>query len=198
MQHAVVQLIVVGVILSWPGSSCAMDRAVTTRQATSSAPLTTNAPPPAPAATDTMVERLRSNNDEVVQATLLDALMDDNVPAALLPEFERVLRQHPHADVRVAAIEIVGAADNRAHLLPALGECLKHADEDVRGAAMTVIADTESKRALDILVAQRGSAFADVRDGAQDNLEIITEKEFTSQAQWRAWWTIARPTFTFD
>jgi len=205
MHHAVVPLTIAGLFLTLLGSSCAMDMVVTARQATSSAPLTTNAPtPPAPALApapkpaSSIVERLRSTDNEVVQTALDDALVDNKVPVALLPEFDRILRQHPNVEVRVAAITAVGTVDNRAQLLPALGECLTHANEDVRSAAMDVIADTESKVALDILVAQRGSSFADVRESAQDNLETITEKEFTSQTQWRVWWTIARPTFTFD
>jgi len=199
MQHAVVQLTMAGLLVTLLGSSCAMDMVVTTRQATSSAPLATNTPAPlAPAPTGTIVERLRSTDSEVVLAALDDALVDDKVPAALVPEFERILKQHPRVELRVAAIEALGTADNRATLLPALGACLQHANEDVRSAAMDVIADTESKVAIDILVAQRASTFADVRDSAQDNLETITGKEFTSQAKWRAWWLVARPTFTFD
>ncbi|MCX7004922.1 MAG: HEAT repeat domain-containing protein [bacterium] len=209
MQHAIVPLTIASMLLTLLGSSWALSTVVTTRQATSSAPLTTNAPatPPAPAIVvpapkpaGTITERLRSTNNAVVQAALDDALVDDKVPTALLPEFDRILRQHPAVEVRVAAIEAVGMADanSREPLLLALGTCLQHPNEDVRSAAMDVIADTPSKVAIDLLVAQRGSTFADVRDGAQDNLETITEKEFTKQAQWRAWWTTARPTFTFD
>ena len=206
MQHAIVPLTIASMLLTLLGSSWAMSTVVTQRQARSSAPLTTNAPAaqpapavvPAPKPAGTITERLRSTDNVVVQAALDDALVDDKVPAALLPEFDRILRQHPDADVRVAAIEAVGLADNRAALLPALGACLNQADEDVRNAAMNVVADTESKVAIDLLVAQLGSTFADVRECAQDNLEIITEKEFTSQAQWRAWWTTARATYTFD
>ena len=208
MQHVIVPLTIASMLLTLLGSSWAMDMVVTTRQARSSAPLTTSAPAkqPAPAVVPaakpagTITERLRSTNNEVVQAALEDALVDDKVPTALLPEFDRILRQHPAVEVRVAAIEAVGMADakSREPLLLALGTCLQHPDEDVRSAAMDVIADTPSKVAIDLLVAQRGSTFADVRDSAQDNLETITEKEFTNQAQWRAWWTTARPTFTFD
>ncbi len=208
MQHAIVPLTIASMLLTLLGSSWAMSTVVTQRQARSSAPLTTSAPatPPAPAVVPaakpagTITERLRSTNNEVVQAALEDALVDDKVPTALLPEFDRILRQHPAVEVRVAAIEAVGMADanSREPLLLALGTCLQHPDEDVRSAAMDVIADTPSKVAIDLLVAQRGSTFADVRDSAQDNLETITEKEFTNQAQWRAWWTTARPTFTFD
>jgi len=206
MQHAVVPLAIASMLLTLSGSSWAMDMVVTARQARSSAPLTTIAPAtspapavvPVPKPAGTITERLRSTNNEVVQAALEDALVDDKVPAALLPEFDRILRQHPVVEVRVAAIEAAGTADNRAQLLLALGTCLQHPDEDVRSAAMDVIADTPSKVAIDLLVAQRGSTFADVRDGAQDNLETITEKEFTNQAQWSAWWKTARPTFTFD
>ena len=208
MQHAIVPLAIASMLLTLLGSSWAMSTVVTARQATSSAPLTTNAPAtqpapavvPAPKPADTITARLRSTSNAVVQAALDDALVDDKIPTALLPEFDRILRQHPAVEVRVAAIEAVGTADasSREPLLLALGTCLQHPDEDVRSAAMDVIADTPCKVAIDLLVAQRGSTFADVRDGAQDNLETITEKEFTNQAQWRAWWTTARPTFTFD
>jgi HEAT repeat protein len=179
-------------------SSAARSSTSVTTTAPAVTPAPAPAPPPPAKPAGTLAERLRSTDNDVVLVALNEVVQNDNVPAALIPELERIIKQHPDGDVRVAAIETVGMADNRAKMLPAVGACLQHANEEVRAAAMDVIADTESKVSIDILIAQRNSAYADVREAAQDNLEVMTGKEFTNQIQWRAWWTVARPTFSFD
>ncbi len=183
-----VTAVCLGTLACAPHSAAAMGMLLTSQTARSSAPAT------APE----LAERLRSSDPAVVIAALDDVVVNSVIPEMLVPEVDRLLRQHPSAAVRSAAIEVVSDADNREPLLPALSACLVHANADVRSEAMDVIADTESKVAIDILIAHRASRFADVREEAQDNLELITDKEFTTQAQWQAWWKNARPGFSFD
>lgn len=201
MKHTLLLSGIAGLLLMLlPVDSRAMALLVTSALARVTAPAPQPAPPAAkkpPATVAQLAERLRSSDNNVVIAALEEAVQGHAIPVQLVPEFDRILRTHSSVAVRLAAIEATSWADNVGQVLPALGVCLMHANPDVRSEALDVIADTEDKVAIDILIAHHNSAYADVREGVQDNLELITDKEFKTQAQWQAWWKKARANFTF-
>ena len=69
----------------------------------------------------------------------------------------------------------------------------------VREGALQCIEDIPDKGAVDILVYDGLlSDYEDVREASKEALEFITDEEFETYDEAKAWWTKNRASFDFD
>ena len=157
----------------------------------------TTAPKAEPGEIDALLLKLKSGDKNVVIKAVERLGNIDNGSTPVLNEFRRLLTEHPSTKVKQAVLDESYAFDRRAPMLPGLAVCLKHANEDIRIDSCDMIGDIEKPLSIDILIEGLSNPHADVRENSQDGLEFFTDKEFTTKAQWKAWWDRSRGTFKF-
>ncbi len=81
--------------------------------------------------------------------------------------------------------------------MPGLEICLNSANEDIREEAIDIIGGIEEKEAIDALIKALSNKCSIVIEEAQYSLELLTDKEFKNQLQWKTWWKMNRKNFQF-
>ena len=155
------------------------------------------APKASPATIRTLLARLRTNNVDVLVAAVEELGTADDGSPETLAAFNRLLLEQSDARVLQAVVDAAGDWDDVQPLFPGLDRCLAHPDEDLRSGVFDLISNTESKAAIDLLIKHLRNPYSDIRESCQESLEFITDQEFTSYQQWKAWWKTQRATFTF-
>ena len=145
-----------------------------------------------------LLPKLKSSDEQTVITAVRRLGNIDNGSTEVLNEFRDLLSAPDRsAAVKVEVLDAAYAYDRRAPLLPGLAVCLKNPDEDVRIDACDMIADIEKPLSVDILIDNLDNPYEDMRESCQDYLEFITDKEFTTKAQWKSWWDRSKATFKF-
>ncbi len=155
----------------------------------------TNAPGYTP--TRELVNRLKTNNIEVILTTL-DTISDQDSGSKYVLEAFSGLLNHTSAEVRLAVLETAGFFDSTRALLPALEKTLNDPDESVREETADVLGEIETRKMLEIFGSNLSSKHEDVRDNAEFYLQWHTDIMFTNQAQWTTWWKSNQNTFSFE
>ena len=158
--------------------------------------------PPKPAAPplneSQLVRQLRSKDKNIVIKAIKKAGQQDKAPKSVVREFDRLFRENQGRRMREALLDALYGFDNQGAFLPGLALCLNDPNADTREEAIDVIGDIEKKPAVDVLIRNLSNKYPDVRENARDALEILTDKEFKTQAEWQAWWRKNRATFKFE
>jgi len=196
-------LFTVSMVLVLSFSGCATDWTsivndiFTTPAETGNGGTVTPPEPAGPGEIDALLLKLKSADKNVVIKAVERLGNIDNGSTPVLNEFRRLLTEHPSTKVKQAVLDESYAFDRRAPMLPGLAVCLKHANEDIRIDSCDMIGDIEKPLSIDILIEGLSNPHADVRENSQDGLEFFTDKEFTTKAQWKAWWDRSRGSFKF-
>jgi hypothetical protein len=135
---------------------------------------------PDPEVREEALDALEDVDDEAINQALLKALADEN------------------ADVREKAMEVMGEIQSPT-ILPSLEQTLVSGDESMGEEALSILEDIPDPRAVDLII-EKGLLNYDssISQAAFDSLEFITDQEFDSYEQARAWWDANRDTFEFD
>ena len=147
-----------------------------------------------------LLARLAGTDTNAILAALGELDRYDTSGPKVQKSLNRLLA-HREAGVRLAtleAIEAIESLDQKEPLLPVLAACLNDPHEGVREAACDIVGEKiESKRALDILVINLTNQYEYIRDTCEGDLQFHTTESFDTPAEWRAWWTSNRASFTF-
>ena len=156
-------------------------------------------PKPTPKSDESkLIRQLRSQDKNVVIRAIDELGQQYRASEAVVQEFDRLLRENQGRRMREALLDAIYGFDNQGAFLPGLALCLNDPNADTREDAIDIIADIEKKAAVDVLIENLSNKYPDVRENARDALEMFTDKEFRTQAQWQAWWQRNRATFTFE
>jgi len=148
-----------------------------------------------PAVIPAVVKALDDDNPDIREYAL-DALMevdDPRINDALLKALD-----DENVDVRDNALNIMLYISS-PNVLDALAKAITDPDPDIREKAIITIEDISDPRTIDILI-EKGLLHDDdsIRQDALDSLNFITDQEFESYEEARAWWDRNRATFNFD
>lgn len=148
-----------------------------------------------PAVIPAVVKALDDENPDIREYAL-DALMevdDPRINDALLKALD-----DENVDVRDNALNIMLYISSPS-VLDALAKAITDSDPDIREKAIITIEDIPDPRTIDILI-EKGLLHDDdsIRQDALDSLNFITDQEFQSYEEARAWWDRNRATFKFD
>jgi hypothetical protein len=135
---------------------------------------------PDPEVREEALDALEDLDDEAINLALLKALADEN------------------GDVREKAMDVIDEIQS-ASILPSLEQALVSGDDYMREEALSILEDIPDPRAVDLII-EKGLLNYDhsISQAALDSLEFITDQEFDSYEQARAWWDANRDTFNFD
>lgn len=148
-----------------------------------------------PAVIPAVVKALDDDNPDIREYAL-DALMevdDPRINEALLKALD-----DENVDVRDNALNIMLYISS-PNVIDALAKAITDPDPDIREKAIIVLEDIQDPRTIDILI-EKGLLHDDdeIRQDALDSLNFITDQEFQSYEEARAWWDRNRATFSFD
>jgi len=148
-----------------------------------------------PAVVPAIVKALDDDNPDIREYAL-DALMevdDPRVNDALIKALD-----DENVDVRDNALNIMLYISS-PNVLDALAKAITDPDPDIREKAIITIEDIPDPRTIDVLI-EKGLLHDDddIRQDALDSLNFITDQEFETYEEARAWWERSRATFDFD
>lgn len=148
-----------------------------------------------PAVIPAVVKALDDDNPDIREYAL-DALMevdDPRINDALLKALD-----DENVDVRDNALNIMLYISS-PNVLDALAKAINDSDPDIREKAIIIIEDIPDPRTIDILIEKCLLHDDDtIRQDALDSLNFMTDQEFESYEEARAWWDRNRATFKFD
>lgn len=126
----------------------------------------------------------------------LDALMD--VKSANINDALQKAMKDENEEVREGVMDLLFIAENPA-ALPTIKMAFSDPSPEIREGALTCIEDIRDKGAVDILIYDGMlSDYEDVREASKEALEFITDEEFETYDEAKAWWNKNRNSFEFD
>ncbi len=126
----------------------------------------------------------------------LDALMD--VKSASINDALQKAMKDESEEVREGVMDLLFISENPA-ALPTIKTAMSDTSESVREGALQCIEDIPDKGAVDILVYDGLlSDYEDVREASKEALEFLTDEEFETYDEAKAWWNKNRDSFEFD
>ncbi|MCX7848187.1 MAG: HEAT repeat domain-containing protein [bacterium] len=148
-----------------------------------------------PAVIPAVIKALDDDNPDIREYAL-DALMevdDPRINEALIKALD-----DENVDVRDNALNVMLYISS-PNVIDALAKAITDPDPDIREKAIIIIEDIEDPRVIDILI-EKGLLHDDdnIRQDALDSLNFITDQEFQSYEEARAWWDRNRASFSFD
>lgn len=144
-----------------------------------------------------LLQQLRStNSEEVIDA--LDALYwMHNVPSSVVPVLSELIKTREDEELLKVAMTVAISFDDAYRYIPAFEVCMSHPDLDVRDGAICLITRFKRKEAIDAIMRGLTNQYENIRECAQDALELLTDEEFTTPQQWHDWWRSKRASFRF-
>ncbi|MBO7543176.1 HEAT repeat domain-containing protein [bacterium] len=126
----------------------------------------------------------------------LDALMD--VQGESINEALQKAMKDENEEVREGVMDLLFISENPA-ALPTIKTAISDSSPTIREGALMCIEDIRDKGAVDILIYDGLlSNYEDVREASKEALEFITDEEFETYDDAKAWWTKNRSSFEFD
>ncbi|MBR4465789.1 HEAT repeat domain-containing protein [bacterium] len=126
----------------------------------------------------------------------LDALMD--VKSASINDALQKAMKDESEEVREGVMDLLFISENPA-ALPTIKTAFTDSSPAIREGALMCIEDIRDKGAVDILIYDGMlSDYEDVREASKEALEFITDEEFETYDEAKAWWNKNRDSFEFD
>ena len=126
----------------------------------------------------------------------LDALMD--VKSASINDALQKAMKDESEEVREGVMDLLFISENPA-ALPTIKTAFTDSSPAIREGALMCIEDIRDKGAVDILIYDGMlSDYEDVREASKEALEFITDEEFETYDEAKAWWSKNRDSFEFD
>ncbi|MBO4554034.1 HEAT repeat domain-containing protein [bacterium] len=126
----------------------------------------------------------------------LDALMD--VKSASINDALQKAMKDESEEVREGVMDLLFISENPA-ALPTIKTAFSDSSPAIREGALMCIEDIRDKGAVDILIYDGMlSNYEDVREASKEALEFITDEEFETYDEAKAWWNKNRDSFEFD
>ncbi|MBR6462508.1 HEAT repeat domain-containing protein [bacterium] len=126
----------------------------------------------------------------------LDALMDVKSPS-INDALQKAMKDESE-EVREGVMDLLFISENPA-ALPTIKTAFSDSSPAIREGALMCIEDIRDKGAVDILIYDGMlSNYEDVREASKEALEFITDEEFETYDEAKAWWNKNRDSFEFD
>lgn len=142
-----------------------------------------------------VVKALDDESDDI-REYVLDALMDVDDPKSN-EAFTKALKDE-NEDVRDNAMNIMLYISTPS-VVESLAVGLNDPSEDIREKALITLEDISDKRVIDIMI-EKGllNDNESIREDTLDSINFITDQDFASYDQARAWWDRNKTTFKFS
>ncbi len=172
------------------------------KQCVESAPVSTPAEPSiAIQAAEKMLAEVMLALDDPDEETRLEALeklerlSELKTPSMNAPLQKALGDQSP--EVREKAMDVMGEIRS-PEILPSLAAAFAVGDEEIRENVLDILEDIQDPRAVELIIesGMRDSSEG-IREAARASLEWLTEMEFASYEEARAWWSANRDSFRF-
>ena len=144
-----------------------------------------------------LINQISDENDKVAMKAIYLLGRQDNASKAVVQKYEDMFRNYKNYDRIEDLLDAIYLYDNQIDFLPGLEICLNSNNEDVREEAIDIIGGIEEKEAIDALIKALSNKYSIVSEEAQYFLELLTDKEFKNQSQWKTWWKKNRKNFQF-
>ena len=144
-----------------------------------------------------LINQMSSENDKVALRAIAILGREENASKAVIEKYEDMFRNYGDNNRIEALLDQIYLYNNQVDFLPGLEVCLNSENKDIREEAVDIINDIENKKAVDVLIKALANEHSNVREEAAWGLEMTTDKEFKSQAEWEKWWKENRKEFRF-
>jgi len=144
-----------------------------------------------------LINQMSSEDDRIALRAIAILGRPDDASKAVIEKYEDMFQNYGDNDRIEALLDQIYLYENQVDFLPGLEICLNSESEDIRDEAIDIIGDIEDKKAVDALIRALGNEHSNVREEAQDSLEMTTDKEFKTQIEWQNWWKENRKEFRF-
>ena len=144
-----------------------------------------------------LINLISDENDGVAMKAISILGRQDCASKAVVQKYEDMFRNCKNYSRIEDLLDAIYLYENQIDFLPGLEICLKSANGDTREEAIDIIGGIEEKEAIDALIKALSSKYSIVNEEAQYSLELLTDKEFKSQLQWKTWWKKNRQNFQF-
>ncbi len=144
-----------------------------------------------------LINQISDENDGVAMKAISILGRQDDASKAVIQKYEDMFRNCKNNSRIEDLLDAIYLYENQIDFLPGLEICLNSANEDIREEAIDIIGGIEEKEAIDALIKALSNKYSNVSEEAQYSLELLTDKEFKSQLQWKTWWKKNRRNFQF-
>jgi len=144
-----------------------------------------------------LINQMSSENDKIALKAIAILGRPDDASKVVIKKYEDMFRNYGDNNRIEALLDQIYLYDNQVDFLSGLEICLDSKNKDIRAEAIDIIGDIENKKVVNVLIKALGNEHSNVREEAQYSLEMLSDKEFKSQAEWEKWWKKNREEFQF-
>ena len=144
-----------------------------------------------------LINLISDEDDEVAMKAISVLGRQDDASKAVVQKYDDMFRNCKNNRRIEDLLDAIYMYNNQIDFLPGLEICLNSTNEDVREEAIDIIGGIEEKEAIDALIKALSNKCSIVIEEAQYSLELLTDKEFKNQLQWKTWWKMNRKNFQF-